>query len=106
MTGIGLRDGDQLVIGVLCNRVPIGEVVINVISTTEVEAGVYTDDASTLIVMSEALKSALNCIGYHIQKPTLRKLLNERIAELRAEIADEEDETPPSPADDLEDIPF
>jgi hypothetical protein len=105
MNKSGIRAGDEVTIVIYVNKASVGEVIINAISEDEVAAGVYTDDGDTLLTMHEALKAAAGCVDYHLAKPSLKKMMDQRIAELRDMIAGEEGE-PPSPANGIEGIPF
>jgi hypothetical protein len=70
-----------------------------------VESHIYSEDAETLDRGARLLTAALEAVKFAIEKPAVRKEIDRVIKMLREEIAREEGE-PPSPADDVLDIPF
>jgi hypothetical protein len=104
MRGLGLRDGDKFTVLVVLNEEHTLEVTGEVVSPTEVITNVYTDDSKTLLLGHEVLSGATSAVGYHLNRPSLKALIAERIAELKeiSEGADEDD--PPAPS--TSDIPF
>ena len=70
-----------------------------------VESNIFSEDAETLERGSRLLTAALEAVKFAIEKPAVRKEIERVINMLREEIAREEGE-PPSPADDVLDIPF
>jgi hypothetical protein len=104
MKGLGIQINDEITVVVYQNKKSAGEVVINVLAHDQVEARVYTDNEHSLLVMDEAIKAAMGSVSHHFTKPELKALLAQRIAEINAMIAEEEEGKPPSPIAD--DIPF
>jgi len=100
----GLKKGDEAYVSVRINKALHLDVIVNCFSATEVSAEIHGSSEADLIAVSEVLKSACGAVDYLLQKPVLHKLLQERIAQLKAEIAREEEELPP-PADDVGYIP-
>ncbi len=101
----GIQVGDEAYVSIRINKVLHLDVIVSSLSKSEVTAEVYGSSEADLIAVSEVLKSACGAVDYLLQKPMLHKLLQERIAQLKEEIALEEGE-PPSPTDGIEDIPF
>lgn len=99
-----LKMGDEATVIVYHKKEAVGEITIQIITEDEAAAAVYTDNTDTLAIVEEILNAALECVKFHTARPNLRKMLAERIAQMRAEIAAEESE-PPSPTDDY-DLPF
>lgn len=104
MTPSGLSDGDDYAVIVLMNKVNVGEVTGDAVSNTELTARIYTEDQKTLMLLFEIMAAAFHAIEFHMQKPHMRKLLEDRIAQIRAEEDDSEAGEPPSPT--VHDIPF
>jgi hypothetical protein len=100
----GLIKGDEAYVSVRINKKIHVDIIVTAHSQAEILAEVHGSSEADLIAVSEALKACCGSIDYLLQKPTLKKLLEARIAELREEIAKEGSE-PPYPADDS-DIPF
>lgn len=104
MTVYGIQEGDEVIIQVIWNRIPIGEISHDCISPTELVTNVYTEDESTVVLMNEAISASYQAMQFHMQKPRLKELLEERIAQLKAEEDDSEAGEAPSPT--VHDIPF
>jgi len=105
MNRFGLHKGDEAYVSVRINKVLHLDIIIAATTDTTVEAEVHGAADADLISSGEALKAASGAVDFLLERPRLKKLLAERIAELREEIA-EEGANAPSPADGLEDIPF
>lgn len=101
---MGILEGDEVVVMFMWNRQPIGEVTHNAISNTELVTNVYTEDEKSLMLMYEAVGATYEAIKFHMAKPQLRKLVEERIAQLKAEQDDSEAGECPYPT--VHDVPF
>jgi hypothetical protein len=104
MSRIGISMGDEITVIVYRNKEGVGEVVSQCVTDEELIINVTTLDDQTALYMYEALTAAARALDYHMHRPILRALLQERIAELRS-YEDEEGSEPPSPID-IGDIPF
>lgn len=86
-----------------------GEVICGVIHKRKDEFGVHTDvyveSNEALAVAADALAATLTSLDAYITKPAVDELIRAAIRRMEEQIAGEEGE-PPSPADDLGDIPF
>lgn len=102
---IGIRGKDEVVVVVYRNSVSLGEIVLRALSNQELSVSVFIDNETDLVVMHEAIVASGNAVNFHLQRPRLRELLNERIAELKAEDEAGEVGEPPFPIDD-HNIPF
>jgi len=100
----GIWDGDEVTVIVYQNKERIGEITILAISHAEITAQVYTDNENTLISLYEGVSAALSAIKYHTERPKLREMIEERIAELKAGYEDGEEDDPPAPS--TVDLPF
>jgi hypothetical protein len=103
MTHFGIQDGDEYTVVVYQNKGALGEIVIHAVSFEEVACQVYTDDREALLTLNEVIKVAYSTLGYHLEKPRLKELIETRIAQLRKEIEEGQEDDPPAP---LSDIPF
>lgn len=104
MTVLGIRSGDEVTVIVYWNKEAVGEITSEAVSDQELATQVYTDDERTLILVHEALQMASSAVDFHLQKPSLRRLIRERIDELKAIDDRREGEEPPSPT--IDDLPF
>jgi signal transduction histidine kinase len=104
MSHRGIWDGDEITVLLYQNQQDIGQIVIHAISHAEITAQVFTDDENTLISVYEALKAALSSVEYHMARPRLRELIEDRMREVRESIEDEGEGNPPPPSTD--DVPF
>ena len=105
MNRIGLHRGDEAYVSVRINKVLHLDIIITATTDTTVEAEVHGAADADLISSGEALKAATGAVDFLLERPRLKKLLAERIRELRDEIA-EESAKADSPTDGLGDIPF
>lgn len=105
MRRLGIQDGDEVVVQVYWNRVPIGEITLNSISFSELAVNVYTEDESTVVLLSEAIRASAEAMAFHMAKPHLQKLIRERIDQLKADDDDREAGETDSPTE-VQDIPF
>jgi len=100
----GLFDGDDFAIVVSVNRVNVGEITGAAVSNIELTALIYTEDEKMLMLLWEVVSAGFHALEFHMQKPLMRKLLEERIAQLKAEEDDSEAGEPPYPT--VHDLPF
>lgn len=106
MDGSQFKMGDEVTILVYQNRKSVGEVTSQMIDDEGQAVSVYLESDDGLMKLLEALKSAAAAVEYHAQKPRMRELIRARIAEMEDEEIEEEKSEPPSPTDELGDIPF
>jgi len=104
MKFMGLQKGDEAYVSVKINRRNIADIVVNAISSNEISEEIWCDTDADMVAVYEALKAACSGVDYQLQRPHLREMLAERIAQLKSE--DEEAEGKPPCPDDLCDIPF
>lgn len=104
MVNAGLKREDEVYVSVRLNKTLACDVVSHVISHNEVSTDLFLNEDVDIIATYEGLKAALAAIEWRLQQPTLKRLLNERIAQLKRE--DEEAEGEPPYPDSLNDIPF
>lgn len=100
----GLARGDEAYVSVRINKRFEFDVIISAVSNTEVSVEVHGDTEANVLAGHEALQAATNAVAFILEKPRLKAILKERIAELREEIEDEAEGDPPTPSAD--DIPF
>lgn len=93
----GLMDGDEAVVMVLVNGVNLGEITHRAVSNNELEARIYSEDERTLFLLFEVVQCTYQAIKFHMERPALRKLLEERIQQLKDEADDSEAGEPPYP---------
>ncbi|HET8669987.1 MAG TPA: hypothetical protein VFM05_04990 [Candidatus Saccharimonadales bacterium] len=100
-----LAEGDECAVTVHVN----GEVVLAVLhkrhDENSISTEVYTEDEFSLQQGYEALETTSQAVHFHLTKPEMGKLIKAAIARMNEEIARGEGQ-PPSPADDVGDIPF
>lgn len=106
-TKYGIREGQE--IGVLFYRDEEFLGAVTIIPTTADQVGIqvhyYT--AADLVTLTEAAASALGALRFESDKPTLRRMIAERIAELNAlSEGGEESNPPPPPTADTGFLPF
>jgi len=105
MNRIGLHKGDEAYVSIRINKALQLDIIVTATTDTTVEAEVHGASDADLISCGEALKAAAGAVDFLLERPRLKRLLAERIRELRDEIA-EESARADSPTDGLEDIPF
>jgi len=104
MVDHGLREGDEYAVVVYQNGVSVAEVTGTIITGVETAASLYTDGDETLITAVEILSIAYGAAKFYLEKPTLARLLRERIDELKRMDEGAGKEDPPAPS--ISDIPF
>lgn len=104
MSKLGIRVGDEVTVVVYRNKVAIGEIVSYARSEVELVTSVTVSGEEDTVILHEALSAAASAVGFHMERPKLRKLLAKRIAELK-DHANEGEDLPPYPVD-VDDIPF
>lgn len=97
--------GDEVVVSVFKNGESAGAVIHNRLTKHGIATDLYVQDEKMLLQLFEILGTTLEAVRFHVEKPNIKKLVAKRIKELEDEIA-REGSKPPSPADDIEDIPF
>jgi len=100
----GLHKGDEAYVSVRINRKMCVDFLIDTINSHEVACELWGDVDVDFIAVDEALKAALGGVAHQLEKPRLKKLLQDRIAQLKRESEEAEREDPPAPSTD--DIPF
>jgi hypothetical protein len=100
----GLQPKDEAYVSVRINRHLALDILISTISRTEVSAEVWGDDYVDLVSVYEALKAATGAVAHELEKPRLKRLLEDRIAQLKRESGEAGEDYPPAPPTD--DIPF
>jgi len=104
MDGRQIKMGDEVTVLVYRNKEGIAQIVSQAVSDDEMVVNVFLESDRDLAFVSEALEAARGAIDYHAGRPGLRKMLEDRIAELK-KLEDEEEGEPPYPID-VGDIPF
>ena len=104
MNNVGLARGDEYYVSVRINKQLIADFVGLTISITETSCELYLDPDANEIAVFEALKAATSTMDWHVQRPRLKQLLQERIALLKKESEEEGEDNPPPPSTDL--LPF
>jgi len=100
----GIRPGQEVAVLFYRDQVFLGAAIIT--PTTADQVGIhlhYYEDAE-LVVLSEIASAALGAIKFELDKPTLRRMISERIAELTLLNEGEEVGNPPPPP--TIDLPF
>lgn len=100
----GMRKGQSYEVVVLQGERVLGAVEHEIISDDQCATNIFVKDDGDLVALYEAVNAAAAAIDFHMHKPTLRALVEERIAELRDKREGAEGE-PPYP-NDVTDIPF
>lgn len=104
MNKYGLREGGEFAVVVYYGRGCICEVTGEVISETEVVTSVYTEGSESLLLANEVLRAVASAVDFHMHKPSLKRMLEARIAELKALDEEGAEDNPPPPS--INDIPF
>jgi len=104
MTGPGLVKGDEAYVSVRINRHMSVDLLVTAISDQEVGVEVWGGEDADLFAVYEALKAAAGAVRHQLEKPRLKQLLEERIAQLKKQSEEAGWEDPPTPLTD--DIPF
>jgi hypothetical protein len=104
MQPYGLRKGDRYVVEVRLNRVLIATFTGHTISDDETSCSIFVNSPQETVATNEILKAADSALDYYMERPRLRRMLNARIAELKAM----EEEAALNEEGDLDDrdIPF
>jgi len=100
MRSPGLQKGDEVYVSVRINGKDNADIVINAVSSNEVAAELWCDAEADMVALHEAVKAACGAIDYQLQKPRLREMLAERIAQLKREAEEAEWDNPPAPTSD------
>jgi len=100
----GLHKGDEVYVNIQINGKMAADFLIKVPNEHEVACDLWGDEEADFITLLEALKAAIGVVEYQLEKPRLKELLRERIAQLKRESEEAEWDNPPAPSTD--DIPF
>jgi hypothetical protein len=100
----GLRKGDEVYVSIRVNKHLEADFLITVLSSNETSCEMYADPETDIIRLREALQVSLGTVNYRMEQPRLKRLLQERIAQLKAEAEEVEEKDPPTPTSN--DIPF
>lgn len=97
-TKYGIRAGQE--IGVLFYRDEefLGAVTITPTTADQVAVQVHYYEAADLVTLTEAAATALGSLRFESDKPTLHRMIAERIAELSELSEDGEESNPPPPS--------
>lgn len=104
MESQGLRKGNRYEVVVFKGSEVVGSVEHVVVSDNEVATSVFVEEAASLVTLHETLSAAAIAVDFHISKPAIRALVEERIADLKAEVERAEGNDPPTLSNS--DIPF
>jgi len=104
MSTVGLQKGKRYEVIVYEKDAVLCAVEHVVISTNEVQTSVFVEDAQGLVTVREAISAALAALDFHMAKPAIRRMVEERIEELKAVSDEAGRDDPPAPLTD--DIPF
>lgn len=99
----GLRDGDEFAVVVYLNKFNIGEITGEAVSNNELTALIFAEDQKMFLLLYEVMSACFEAAKFHMQKPHLKKMLEDRIAQLKADQDDSEAGESPYPT--VHDIP-
>jgi hypothetical protein len=93
----GIRAGQEIAVLVYRDQEFLGACIITPTTADQVGIHLHYYDDTELVVFIEAFSAAMGAAKFELDKPRLRKLVEERIAELNAQSEDGEGSNPPPP---------
>lgn len=106
-TKYGIRSGQEVACLFYRDQQFLGAVLIRATAADQVAVQSHYYDDDELLVIVEIASTALGALKFEVDKPKLRQMVADRIAELNGFIeGEEESNPPPPPTDGSAELPF
>jgi len=106
MSDFFVEVGEEVAVSVFRNGQSAGAIIMKRTHKHMIETDVYCNDGQERAFLAEAMSQGLAALQFTFEKAKMQKELKARIRELRDADREGSEGEPPSPTDDLGDIPF